>query len=181
MASKTDKLIQQLIDQQAAWINRMQDPASNPAQKYLTDEALSGAEWLKKGDYSAMPKGMFFDFKSPVEQNEQYKKLLNVNQGGTFSLGDNGGRGEAQNLQNKYLQDKFARDASQNYQDNISGAASNIRSALGATADAKTGLDARVFSAMQGLTGTVASLPQKTPWWQQVLKGAIGGASAFGF
>lgn len=177
MASKTKALLA-AIEGMKAQIAKMQEPSQNPAQQFLTNEALTGAEWLKKGDYSQKPAGMFFDFKGPAEQIEQYKKFSNVSQDGTYALAaggggattnDGGGRGEAQNLQNKYLQDKFARDASQNYQDNISNAAGNIRAGLGAAADAKSGLDSRVISAMSGLTGILGSMPQKTPWWQSIL------------
>lgn len=174
MASKTEKALLAAIEGMKAQIAKMQEPSQNPAQQYLTNEALSGAEWLKKGDYSQKPTGMFFDFKGPAEQIEQYKKYSDVSQDGTFALADGAGRGEAQNLQNKYLKDKFARDASQNYQDNISNAAGNIRAGLGAAADAKSGLDTRVMSAMQGLTGILGSMPQKTPWWQSILGAGAG-------
>lgn len=180
MGKKQEQLLQQQINAMNALIAKMQEPSNNPAQQALTNEALTGAEWLKKGDYSQKPTGMFFDFKDPVQQNEQYKKFANVSQSGTFALSDGGGRGEAQSLQNKFLQDKFARDASQNYQDNVSNSASTIRSALGGVADAKNGLDSRVLTAMQGLTGTIANMPQKTPWWQTLLgsAGSIAGAVA---
>jgi len=169
MASKTEKALLAAIEGMKAQIAKMQEPSQNPAQQFLTNEALSGADWLKKGDYSQKPAGMFFDFKGPAEQVEQYKKFSNVSQDGTYALADGGGRGEAQNLQKQYLNDKFARDASQNYQDNISNAAGNVRAGLGAAADAKSGLDTRVMSAMQGLTGILGSMPQKTPWWQSIL------------
>ena len=42
-----------------------------------------------------------------------------------------GGRTKATDLQGKYLKDRFARDSSQNYQNNISLAAGNIQGALG--------------------------------------------------
>ncbi len=178
MSKKVEKALLAAIQQMQTQINKMNDPASNPAQQYLTNEALDGANWLKKGDYSQMPKGMFFDFKNPVEQNEQYKKLANVNQGGTFALADQTGRGQAQGIQSKYLSDKFARDASQNYQDNIAGAAGNIRAGLGAAAGAKTGLDSQIFGALQGMSGTLQAMPKKTPWWQSLLSGGLSAAAS---
>lgn len=165
----------------------MQNPAANPAQNFLTTEALSGADFLKKGDYSQLPKGMFFDFKMPGEQLDQYKKFANVNQGGTFALangasGDMGGRTNATALQGKYLKDKFARDASQNYQDNISLAAGNIRGSLQNAAGAKSNTDASVISALQNLYGSPALNKPGIGGALLGMAGQLGGAAikAFG-
>lgn len=179
MASKTEKALLAAIAQMQSQIAKMQEPANNPAQKYLTDEALAGADWLKKGDYSALPKGMFFDFKMPSEQLDQYKKFSNVNQGGTFALGDNGGQGQRMNIEKQYLSDKFARDASQNYQDNIRGAAQNIRGGLTAAAGAKSQNDTAIMQALQGLTGSLSSMPKQQPWWTSLFGPAAQIASSF--
>lgn len=177
MGKKRDQYLDMAIRMMQEQINAMKNPKSNPAQEALTNEALTGYEWLKRGDYAQKPTGMFFDFKNPVEQAEQYKKFANVNQGGTFALGDNAGKGQAQGLQSKYLSDKFARDASQNYQDNISNSAGNIRSALAGAAGQAGDQQAQIASAIGGFGKLVASMPQKTPWWQSLLSGVVGGAS----
>ncbi|HXG82647.1 MAG TPA: hypothetical protein VNI84_01345 [Pyrinomonadaceae bacterium] len=145
MGKKKDRLYTQLL----AAITKMQNPESNPAQNYLTQESMAGAEFLKKGDFAQLPKGMFFDFQMPGEQLKQYKNLKDVGSEGTFALGADGG-GAHENAKN-YLTDKFARDAAQNYQTNISGAASNIRGGLGQAAGAKGATDANVIGALQGL------------------------------
>lgn len=178
MGKKTERMLRDAIAQMQAQIAQMQRPESNPAQQYLTNQALEGAEWMKKGDYSQLPKGMFFDFKTPVEETDRYKKLVNINQGGTFALGDGAGAGKAMKIQNQYLTDKFARDASQNYQDNVSNAGMKIRGGLEQAAGAKSGQDAAVISALQGLTSSLSSMPQKTPWWQTLLgqSGSIVGS-----
>lgn len=172
--SKKDDQLMALINSMNAQISKMNDPASNPAQQYLTNQAISGSNWLQKGDYSSLPKGSFFNFETPVAQNEQYKKLANVSQGGTFALSDMGGMGSAQNLQKQYLTDKFARDASQNYQNNIAGAAGNIQGALGQAAGAKTGLDSQIVNSMQGLGGVIGQMQNKPGFWSSIL-GASGG------
>ncbi len=159
-------------------IAAMQNPKSNPAQDYLTTESLAGAAFLKKGDFSQLPKGMFFDFQMPGEQNTMYKKYADVNQGGTFALANNqgqqGAKTGAQALQSKYLSDRFARDASQNYQNNISNAAQNIRGGLSAAAGAKSGTDATVISALGNL---YSAMPKKKPFsWTDL----IGPAAAIG-
>lgn len=174
MASKTEKALLAAIAQMQTQIAQMQDPKSNPAQQYLTNEALAGADWLKKGDYSQLPKGMFFDFQMPSEQNRQYKKMIDVGQGGTFALSDNSGRGQAQDIQKQYLSDKFARDASQNYQTNVANAAQNVRGGLQAAAGSKSQNDQAIMSALHGLTGTLASIPKKEPWWKSVVSGGLG-------
>lgn len=171
---------QQLAAQQAqisAMIAQMQNPASNPAQQYLTNEALAGADYLKKGEYSSLPKGMFFNFEMPQKQLEQYKKLTNVNQGGTFALANAGagGRSRAMGQQSKYLGDKFARDTLLNYQNNISGARGEIGKGLYAAAGAKSGQDSQIMGALQNLYSTTSHTPQKAGFnWGAVIGGALG-------
>ena len=177
MGSKArEKALLDLITQMKNEIAAMKDPKNNPAQNYLTQEALAGGEFLKKGEFSSLPKGMFFDFQQPAEEIQQYKKLANVNQGGTFALAGNsaGGMGQAQATQKNYLTDRFARDASQNYQNNISNAAGNIRGALGAAAGAKDDLDSRIISAIHGAGSIAGQLKPSQSKWGSVL-GAIGG------
>lgn len=157
MGKKQDAIYSQLL----AAITKLQNPESNKAQNFLTTEAMAGADFLKKGDFSQLPKGMFFDFKMPGEMMTAYKKAINVNQGGTFALaggagGDMGGRTKAQGLQSKYLSDKFARDSAQNYQDNISNAGGNIRNSLAQAAGATTQNQMGVIGALQGLYGSPA-------------------------
>ncbi len=161
-----------LYAQLTAAISHMQDPHSNPAQEYLSNQAIAGADWLNKGDYSQLPKGMFFDFSMPAAQDETYKKLSNVSQGGTFALADSGGRGAATQNQNKYLQDRFARDASQNYQDNISKAAGNIQGGLAQASGANVQNQQGVISALSSLFNS--DKLKKTSIWGDLFK-TIGG------
>lgn len=179
MGKRQNAIYSQLL----AAINKLQNQDSNPAQKWLTNEALAGADWLKKGEFSSLPKGMFFDFQNPAEQMKQYQKYANVSADGTYALGDGSGstegRSAAQGLQSKYLKDKFARDASQNYQNNITGAANNIRGALGGAANASAQNSQQVISALSGLYGSPAL--NRPSGWGSVL-GMIGGlgSSALG-
>jgi hypothetical protein len=168
-----------LYAQLTAAITAMQNPKTNPAQDYLTTQALSGADWINKGEFSSLPKGMFFDFQAPAQQIEQYKKYADVGQGGTFALADNAGRGAATQNQSQYLKDRFARDASQNYQTNVANAAGNIQGALGQAAGAKTGNDQAVIGALNSLFNS--DKLKKTSIWGSLL-GTIGqiGSSALG-
>lgn len=163
-------------EQLTALIASMQNPKHNAAQDYLTQQSLTGAEYFKKGDYSSLPKGQFFNFDLPTAQNEQYKKYANVSQGGTFALanaqGANGARSQAQGLQSKYLSDRFARDASQNYQNNIANAAQNIQGGLQQAAGYQSGNDANVINALSGLFNS--PVLQKHSIWGSVL-GTVGG------
>jgi hypothetical protein len=160
--------------QMQAMLAQLQNPKSNPAQDFLTNEAIAGANFMKAGEFGQLPKGMFFDFKGPQEQVNQYKKYANVNQGGTFALangqGSNAGRTAATGLQGKYLADKFARDAGQNYQDNIAMASNKIQGALGQAAGAKNGNDAAIMAAMQNM---MQLAPKKTG-------GGLGGLLGLG-
>lgn len=175
MASKAEKALQAQLAQLQAAISQMQNPASNPAQQFLTQQALDGANYFQKGEFSTLPKGMFFDFQMPQQDIEKYKKLTNVNQGGTFALANNsaGGRGAAQALQGKYLGDRFARDTQQNYQDNISRASGNVRQGLAQSASATSQNQGQVVSALANMYGQMANQPQKGSKWGSVL-GAIG-------
>lgn len=146
-----------LYAQLTAAITALQNPKTNPAQDYLSTEAINGANWLKGGDYRSLPKGMFFNFSMPQQDIANYKKLTNVGQGGTFALANNGGRSQAQGLQGQYLGDKFARDRLQGFQDNISGASNRIQGALGQAAGAQSQNQNDVINALQGMY----SRPQK--------------------
>lgn len=145
-----------LAELQAA-IKAMQNPAANPAQNYLTQSAIEGAEFMKKGDFSQLPKGQFFDFKTPVEDMKQYDRLMNVGNTGTFALGDNEGSGKALALAGDYRKNMFARSAADNYQNNIRGASARIQGGLEQAAGAKGQTDQSVVGALQGL---YRSMPQ---------------------
>lgn len=165
---------------------------ANPAQDALTSSALAGNDWLQKGDYSQLPKGMFFNFQQPAEALDQYKKYANVGQGGTFALaqGNPGGRSAATGLQGQFLQDRFARDASQNYQNNIANAGSQIQSALGQSSGANLQSQALDLQGQQvnnnlsqGTLGMLGSLSNsyinKPSIWSSILSAGAGiGAAA---
>lgn len=172
---------QALYNQLLAQITALQNPKSNPAQDYLSNQALAGADFLQKGEFSTLPKGMFFDFKMPAAQLDQYKKFANVNQGGTFALsnGDNTGRSAASGVQSKYLSDKFARDASQNYQDNITNASGNIQNALAQSAGASSQNSSAIINALGGMYNTLVNKPKSPSIWGGILSaaGQIGAAA----
>lgn len=175
MGKKEERALQEQLAQLQAAIAKLSNPASNPAQNFLTQQALDGANYFNKGEFSTLPKGMYFDFKTPQEDVEKYKKLTNVNQGGTFALAGNsaGGRGAAQALQGSYLKDRFARDTQQNYQDNISNAAKNVQGGLAQAAGHQSQNNAQVVSALSSMYSSLANQPKKPSAWGSVL-GAIG-------
>lgn len=155
-----------------AQLAAMQNPASSPAQQALTDQALAGSQYFQKGDYSTLPKGMFFDFQQPTDQINQYKKLTNVGQGGTFALANNGnvgGRTAATANAGQYLNDKFARDAEQNYQTNISNASNRVVSGLQEAGSAKSQNDSAILSAL-------SSMYNKPHQSSGILSGVLGAA-----
>lgn len=167
MGKKTKALYNQLL----AAITKMQNPDSNPAQKYLTDQAINASKWMQGGDYSQMPKGMFFNFENPAEQMKRYERTTNVSPMGTFALADSGGHGKAMGLANQFLKDKFARDTGLNYQNNIAGAAGNIQGALQQASGYQGQNNQAVIGALQGLYHTMANKPNMGG----ALLGAIGG------
>lgn len=155
-------------------IQKMKNPEENKAQSYLTTEALAGADWLKKGDFSSLPKGMFFDFQMPGEQLKQYNSAANATKTGTFALGagdDGGMSGRVMDTQSKYLADKFGRDTAQNYQNNIAGVGQKVQGALTQASGAKSGNDAAIMSALQGL---MSSPMLNKPGIGGALIGALG-------
>ncbi len=170
-----------LYSQLTAAIANMQNPKSNPAQDYLTNQALAGANFLQGNDYGTLPKGMFFNFDTPAKSIDQYKKYSNVGQGGTFALADNAGRGQAQQLQGKYLQDKFARDASDNFQNNISNAAGQIQGALGQSSGASSENQINSINALSSLFNSPKL--KKTEIWGSLLGlgGQLGSAAFAAF
>lgn len=163
----------QIFAQLQASLAALQNPASNPAQNFLTDQSIAGANYFNKGDYSTLPKGMFFDFQMPGENIKRYKQAVNVGQGGTFALANNSGRGMAQQQAGQYLNDRFARDAGQNYQDNIARASGNVRAGLAQAAGAKSNTDSTILSALTNMYQKPS-----TPSGLGSLLGGIGGLAA---
>jgi hypothetical protein len=149
--SKDKKKAAKTLEDLTKKIADLSNPESNPAQNYLTQEAIQGAEYFKKGDYSSVPKGMFFNFQSPVDQMKQFDNYSNVGKEGNYALADNEGMGNAISLAGDYRKNLFARDASQNFQNNIAGASDTIRGALGQASGAKGATDASTINALQGL------------------------------
>lgn len=176
--SKAEK---QLFSQLQATIANLQNPKSNPAQDYMSTQALQGAQFLQGNDYGTLPKGLFFNFDTPATAINQYKKYSNVGQGGTFALADNAGRGQAQQLQGKYLQDKFARDASQNFQNNIANASGNIQNALSQSAGATNENQINSINALSSLFNSPKL--KKTSIWGTLLGqvGQLGSAAMSAF
>lgn len=185
MGNKQDRAREEaLFRQLMAEITALRTPAANPAQTFLQNEAMAGGEWLKKGEFSSKPGNIFFDFKLPGENLEQYKKFADVNQGGTFALSDNGGRSQATGIQNKYLKDKFARDASQNYQDNIGRASGTIRDSLAQASGASSSNNSAVINALGGMYQSLLNKPKNPSPFGQIMQsiGQVGSAalSAYG-
>ena len=81
-----------------AAVAKLSQPENNPAQNALTQEALAGADYLKKGDFSSLPKGQYFNFEMPAAQLEKYRNLTNVGNEGTFALGELGLGGEIRSV-----------------------------------------------------------------------------------
>ncbi len=162
-----------LYAKMTAAIDKMSQPQSNPAQDFLTNSAIEGANFLKGGDYRQLPKGQFFNFEMPEEQMRRYRDLTNVGSEGTFALGDNAGSGQAMGIQKQYLQDKFARDASQNYQNNVAGGADNVYQGLQQAAGAKAGNDQAIISGLQSLF----QMAPKGFRWSSLLGPALGSAA----
>ena len=172
------KKSKQIYNELLAQIRKMNDPAANPAQQMLTNEALGAANWLKAGDFSQLPKGMFFDFEGPAEQLKRYNAAANVSKDGTFALGqDSGGMaGRAMDTQSKYLGDKFARDVAQNYQNNIANVRTNAMGALQQSAGATSQNQSAVVGALSNL---YQSMPKGNSWLGGLLSmgGSLGAAA----
>lgn len=133
-------------------IQQMQNPAANPAQKYLTDSAIAQADALKTGDYANLPNHVF-DFSSPVEDMKKFDLMQNIGGDGTYALGDAGGAGKAMQLAGDWRKNMFARSSGENFQNNVRNAFAATDNKLAQAAGHKTGQDQAVFNAMQGLYG----------------------------
>lgn len=160
MGKKEDQAqLAALQAQLMAAINNLTNPKSNPYQDFLGTQAINAANFYNKGEFSSIPKGMgmFYDFSMPAENVERYKKMTNVGQGGTFNLASTGntGRTNAQGMASKYLNDRFARDASQNYQDNVRNAGTRIQSALGQASGASSQMQLGAIDAMNSMYGSL--------------------------
>jgi len=156
-----------------AALDKQANPAENPAQQFLTNQALAGADFINKGDFRTLPKGQYFNFEMPEEQLKQYKEAVNVGNEGSFALGDNEGAGKSMELSKQYLIDKFARDSSLNFQNNIAQANENVNQGLQQASGYQTNQNSAVISALQG----AMQVAPKGFRWSSLLPGAISGAA----
>lgn len=155
-------------------------PPVNKAQEYLTNQSLQAAKDFETSNFATLPKNMFMNFQRPAEQRQQRELLMNAGTTGTFGLADAGGQTASTRIQNEYLKDRFARDTSQNFQDNIGAAAANIQNALANASGAEAGRIAWEDQRMMGVTGMLSNLYQfkKQTNQQGNLFGTILGAGA---
>jgi hypothetical protein len=182
MGKETKQLYQtviKLLNQQMS-----QKPPENKPLDYITQQSIAGADLLKSRDYRNLGKdgNMFFDFQLPAEQQKARAMAYNANQTGTFGLADNAGQGSAAQLASQYLKDKFARDTSQNFQDNIQQAGANIRGGLATAAGGVAGANAQEIARQQAILGQFADLYKFKKGTNQaassgILSGIIGGAA----
>ena len=159
MGKQTQALYNQLI----GLINQQMNtkPEVNESQKYLTDQALAAAHQMDTGDFSTLPKNMFFNFSRPAEQKRQYEQLSNASNTGTFALGDTAGMGQANALQSKFMKDRFARDVGENYQNNIASAAGNVQNALAQSSSAEANRIAFEDQRKMGVINALGNLYQQ--------------------
>jgi hypothetical protein len=156
-----------------AALDKQANPASNPAQEFLTNQALSGGDFISKGDFRTLPKGMYFNFEMPGEQLQKYRNAVNVGSEGSFALGDGAGAGKAMGLSKQYLVDKFARDSAQNYQNNIAQASANVNQGLQQASGYQTGQQQAVIGALQ----SAMQVAPKGFRWSSLIPGAISGTA----
>lgn len=184
MGRQTKALYNQLI----GMINKMQStPAPvNEPQKFLTDKAMESARLLETGDFRTLPKNLFFNFQRPAEQMRQRQLLTNASQTGTFGLADNGGASRATALQGEYLKDKFARDSSESFQNNIANASQNVYSALGQSSNAEAQRLAFENDRQMAIMGALNNLYQfkkqsnQAGGFGSILGGILGAAGQMG-
>lgn len=158
IGKQTKALYNQLIGLINQQINK---PAQvNEPQKFLTDKAMQAAKDMETNDFSTMPKNMFFNFQRPAEQKKQYEMLANASQTGTFGLADNGGASKSTQIQTGYMKDKFARDAAQNFQDNIGAGAASVQNALGQASGAEMQRIGMDDNRMNGIISQLSNLYQ---------------------
>lgn len=118
---------------------------------------MAAAELLKSRDYRNLNKdgNMLLNFEMPAEEQRKREILTNASKSGTFGLADNASAGKATALAGQYMQDKFARDSAQNFQNNIQRAGDTTRGVLataaGGTADANALEQQRRLAALNSL------------------------------
>lgn len=166
-----------LYNQLTALLNKQMNtpPPVNEPQKYLTDKAMQAAKDMETNNFSTMPKSMFFNFQRPAEQKRQRETLMNAAQTGTFGLADNGGASKATQIQTGYMKDKFARDAAQNFQDNVGAGSAAIQNALGQASGAEAGRIAFEDNRMNGIISQLNNLYQFKKQMNGESSGAILG------
>jgi hypothetical protein len=187
MGKETKQLYKTLIDLLNKQAN--QPKPENKPLDYITQQALAGADLLKSRDYRNLSKdgNMFFDFQLPAEQAKRREMLYNANQTGVFGMADNSGAGKATALASEFLKNKSANDDAQNFQNNIAGAAANIRGGLataaggvGAANDAETQRRMAIINSFSDLYKFKKSTNQaaSSGLWSGIIGAGAGAASA---
>jgi hypothetical protein len=183
IGKKTKALYEELLKQ----IRAMQ-AAPKPENKPLdlmTQQAMEAAELLKSRDYNNLNKNgnMLLNFEMPAEQQRKRFLTTNAAKGGTFSLADNSGATGATKIAGQYMQDRFARDTAQNFQDNIQRAGDTTRATLataaGGVMDANSLEQQKRLAAMNAL-GSLYHTQKSVNSSNNPLGAILGGAATVG-
>lgn len=155
-------------------IQQMNQPSES--ERMLQSRAANTMNWLDSRDYRNLPTGTFIDFSTPAENMKRYETLMNASQNGTNAIGSDGGA--AGKLQQKFMQDRFARDDAANFQQNVQRMAGEATNVLGSTAGMEMQRRMGAMNAVGGAYGQLASQPRQSLWGSILGAGATIGAAA---
>lgn len=159
--------------EQAASIAAVRSPGVG--ESALTSEATGLMDWIKKGDYTARPKNLFFNYADPSARARKRELMMNAGPQGIAAIGMGGANPNLLALNRQNLQDEFERDSAAQYESDVSQAGIRASGILGDVAGLE---NQREGLALGATTSSFNTNLQKPSWWQVLLGQARQGAQA---
>lgn len=146
-----------------------------------TTTALEGdinntLNWARGGDYRNPPHNAFLSLEDPAKAEKRRELVTNAGDLGISALGSlNGG---AQKLIAENDKNNFAQEEQGNYQNQVANAFHNATNAAMGISQQDQQRRLGILGSTTGLASAQLNQPKQTPWWQSLVQGLAGGASA---
>lgn len=149
---------------------------ASPVQSKLQTMALNDLDTLGKGDYTNLPKDVFFNFADPAQRARQRSLSYNQKGQGVFGLGNQAANPTALGLAKQNIAAHDAQDDATTYEGGVKEAANRAFLSAGDLANMD---QARKLGILGITSGPYQQQVNKPSWFDRILQGASAGAGAF--
>lgn len=147
----------------------------SPIQSQLQTIASNDLTTLGKGDYTNLPKDVFFNFADPAQRARQRELSYNQKGQGVFGLGNQAANPTALGLAKQNIAAHDAQDDATAYEGGVREAANRAFMTAGDVANMD---QARKLGILGITSGPYQTQLNKPAWWETLIKGAQAGAGA---